>query len=140
LREQDIHRIVDVFNRQDESDPGFARLVGFDEIERNDFNLNLPRYIDSSQEEDVHGIAGDLQGGIPVADVEALSAYWAVCPDLKAALFRPQRDGYMDLAVDKAAIKATIHQHAQFAGFLTRMATHFDGWKTQVALELKALK
>lgn len=140
LREQDIHRIVDVFNRQDESEPRFARLVGFDEIERNDFNLNLPRYIDSSQVEDVQDIAGHLQGGIPLADVEALSAYWAVCPDLKAALFKPQRDGYVDLAVDKAAIQSTIHQHAQFAGFLTQMAVHLDGWKAQAAPELKALK
>ena len=154
LREQDIHRIVDVFNRQDESDPRFARLVGFDEIERNDFNLNLPRYIDSSQAADVQDIAGHLQGGIPVADVEALSAYWAVCPDLKAALFSPspreqgegarradegRRPGYVHLAVDKAAIKPTIRQHPQFAAFLAQMGGHFDAWRDRVAPKLKAV-
>lgn len=140
LREQDIHRIVDVFNRQDESDPRFARMVGLDEIEKNEFNLNLPRYIDSSQAEDLQDIAGHLQGGIPVADVEALSEYWAVCPDLKAALFKPQRAGYMDLAVDKAAIKTTIHQHPQFVAFLAGMTAHFDAWKAQAAASLKALE
>jgi type I restriction enzyme M protein len=140
LREQDIHRIVDVFNRQDDSDPRFARMVGFDEIEKNEFNLNLPRYIDSSDPEDVQDIAGHLQGGIPVADVEALSEYWAVCPALKAALFKPQRTGYMDLAVDQAAIKTTIHTHPQFTAFLAGMSAHFDTWKAQAATKLKALE
>ena len=140
LREQDIHRIVDVFNRQDDSNPRFARMVGLDEIEKNDFNLNLPRYIDSSQAEDLQDIAGHLQGGIPVSDVDALSDYWAVCPDLKAALFKPQRPGYMDLAVDKAAIKSTIHQHPQFTAFLAHMGAHFDAWKAQAAVTLKALE
>ena len=140
LREQDIHRIVDVFKRQDESDPRFARMVGLEEVEKNDFNLNLPRYIDSSQAEDRQDIEGHLKGGIPVADVDALSEYWAVCPDLKAALFKSLRAGYMELAVDKAAIKTTIHNHPQFMAFLDGMAAHFDAWKTQASIILKALE
>lgn len=139
LREQDIHRIVDSFNRQDESDPRYGRMVGLDEIEKNDFNLNLPRYIDSSTPEDIQDISGHLQGGIPVADVDALHAYWEVCPDLKAALFKPLRDGYVTLAVDKAALKQTILQHPQFAAFLGQMGQHFDAWRAQVAPKLKAL-
>lgn len=140
LREQDIHRIVDVFNRQDDSNPRFARMVGLDEIEKNEFNLNLPRYIDSSQAEDLQDIAGHLQGGIPVADVDALSAYWAVCPELKATLFAPQRPGYVDLAVGKALIKPTIYQHPEFTAFLAGMTTHFDAWKAKAAVSLKALE
>ena len=140
LREQDIHRIVDMFNRQDGSDPRFARMVGLDEIEKNEFNLNLPRYIDSSQAEDLQDIAGHLQGGIPEADVDALSAYWAVCPELKATLFAPQRPGYVDLAVSKALIKPTIHQHPEFTAFLAGMTTHFDAWKAKAAVSLKALE
>ena len=139
LREQDIHRIVDAFNRQDDSDPHYARLVGLDEIEKNDFNLNLPRYIDSSTPEDIQDIVGHLQGGIPVADVEALHVYWDVCPELKTALFKPLRDGYATLAVDKAGIKPAILQHPQFAGFLAQMGDHFDAWRARVAPKLKAL-
>lgn len=139
LREQDIHRIVDVFNRQDGSNPHFARMVGLAEIEKNDFNLNLPRYIDSAQAEDVQDITGHLQGGIPIADVEALHAYWDVCPQLKIALFKPLREGYATLAVDKAAIKTSIYQHPQFAGFLADMGKHFDAWRTKVAEKLKQL-
>ena len=71
--------------------------------------------------------------------MEALHAYWDVCPDLKTALFKPLRDGYATLAVDKAAIKPAILQHPQFAGFLAQMGEHFDAWRAQVAPKLKAL-
>ena len=140
LREQDIHRIVDVFNRQDDSNPRFARMVGFEEIEKHEFNLNLPRYIDSSQAEDLQDIAGHLQGGIPEADVDALSEYWAVCPALKDALFKPQRPGYLDLAVGKALVKPTIHQHPEFTAFLADMTAHFDTWKIKASETMKGLE
>ncbi|RQT03273.1 type I restriction-modification system subunit M [Burkholderia contaminans] len=139
LREQDIHRIVDVFSRQDESDPRYARMVGLAEIEKNDFNLNLPRYIDSGMAEDVQDIQGHLQGGIPLADVERLEDYWAVCPLLKNTLFKPLREGYVTLAVDKAAIKLTIFGHSEFSAYLTDMGQHFNAWRAQAVSKLKAL-
>jgi type I restriction enzyme M protein len=139
LRERDIHRIVDTFTQLDDSDPRYARMVGLDEIEKNDFNLNLPRYIDSSTPEDQQDIDAHLNGGIPEADVYALGRYWAVCPQLQAALFKPRRPGYVDLTVEPAAIKATIHQHAQFQAFTQAMNSHFDAWRTPVAQRLKTL-
>ncbi|MBI4995733.1 MAG: type I restriction-modification system subunit M [Rhodocyclales bacterium] len=139
LREQDLHKIVDVFTRQDGSDPKYARMVGFDEIEKNDFNLNLPRYIDSSQIEDKQDIEGHLKGGIPVADVEALAQYWKVCPKLKAALFRDNRPGYLDLAVEKAAIKGTIFDHSEFKAFIADIDAHFAKWRDKSAAVLKTL-
>ncbi|MFT4257643.1 MAG: class I SAM-dependent DNA methyltransferase [Pseudoxanthomonas sp.] len=138
LREQDIHRIVDVFAKAQDVD-GFARMVGFKEIEKNGWNLNLPRYIDSSVAEDVQDIAGHLQGGIPQADVDALQEYWDICPKLKTALFKPLRAGYAQLAVDKAAIKSTIYAHPQFSAFLAQMGGHFAAWRDAVAPKLKAL-
>jgi type I restriction enzyme M protein len=139
LRERDIHRIVDTFTQLDESDPRYARMVGLDEIEKNDFNLNLPRYIDSSTPEDQQDIDAHLNGGIPEADVQALGRYWAVCPQLQAALFKPRRPGYVDLTVEPAAIKATIHQHAEFQAFTQAMNEHFDAWRAPVAQRLKTL-
>ena len=139
LRDQDIHRIVDVFTRQAEI-PKYARMVGFAEIEKNEYNLNLPRYIDSQTAEDLQDIAGHLQGGIPVADVEALDRYWRVCPGLRPALFRANRPGYLDLAVDKAAIKTAIFEHGEFAAFMAGMSAHFAGWRTASAAALKALR
>ena len=139
LRAQDIHKIVDTFNRQTEL-PGYSRLVLFDEIERNDYNLNLPRYIDSQEEEDLQDIEGHLRGGIPVRDVDALERYWAVCPNLKAALFRENRPGYVDLAVEKADLKRAIYEHPEFATFIAAMNTHFAAWRDRSAAVLKELK
>ncbi|WP_018412182.1 type I restriction-modification system subunit M [Methyloversatilis thermotolerans] len=139
LRERDIHRIVDTFTSLDGSDPRYARMVGLDEIEKNDFNLNLPRYIDSSTPEDPQDIDAHLNGGIPEADVQALSRYWAVCPQLRAALFKPRRPGYLDLAVAPAAIKSTIHQHPEFQAFTAAMNAHFDQWRASAVKRLKSL-
>jgi type I restriction enzyme M protein len=137
LRDCDIHKIVDVFNRFDDSDPSYARMVGLSEIEKNECNLNLPRYIDSSEQEDKQDIAGHLQGGIPQADVEALHAYWDVCPDLKTTLFKPKRPGYLDLVVDKQTIKPTIYEHAEFAHFIERMNELFAEWREHTSAALK---
>jgi len=138
LRAQDIHKIVDVYTcRRDV--PRYARMVGIDEIERNDFNLNLPRYIDSQQPEDLQDIAGHLQGGIPAADLDALAPYWSVCPQLRQILFSPNRPGYLDLAVEKSAIKTAIYAHPEFTAFIAGMQTHFAAWQAQSAAALKAL-
>lgn len=139
LRSQDIHRIVDTFNKQIE-EPNYAKMVSLAEIEKNEYNLNLPRYIDSGQTEDLQDIAGHLQGGIPQADVDALKSYWDVCPRLKQTLFKPNRPGYLDLAVEKGAIKTAIYQHPEFAAFIAGMNAHFGAWRKKSAANLKALQ
>ncbi|MGE0874817.1 MAG: N-6 DNA methylase [Burkholderiales bacterium] len=139
LRAMDIHRIVDTFSKAVDV-PKYARMVPFAEIEKNEFNLNLPRYIDSQTPEDLQDIAGHLQGGIPVADIDALQRYWAVCPKLRNALFKKRRPGYLDLAVDKAVIKPAIYEHPEFADFIAGMNAHFDAWRRKSAAVLKALK
>ncbi len=139
LRAMDIHKIVDTFTKQLDV-PKYARMVPFAEIEKNEFNLNLPRYIDSQTPEDRQDIEGHLKGGIPVADVEALAPYWAICPKLKTVLFRKNRPGYLDLSVEKSAIKPTIYEHAEFAAFITDMNNHFAAWRTKATKTLRALK
>jgi type I restriction enzyme M protein len=139
LRAQDIHRVVDTFIKGADV-PKYARLVPFDEIEKNDFNLNLPRYIDSRESEDLQDIDGHLHGGIPQRDVDALASYWAVCPELRSTLFVSERKNYVSLAVDKTAIKASIHQHPQFIAFVDGMNRHFAAWRARTATLLKQLK
>jgi type I restriction enzyme M protein len=139
LRAQDIHKIVDVFTKQFDF-PKYSRLIPVAEIEKNEFNLNLPRYIDSSAAEDLQDIAGHLQGGIPSRDIDALECYWAVCPGLKQTLFAPNRPGYFNLAVHKAAIKTTIYEHPEFAAFISDMNTHFNTWREKSTALLKALQ
>jgi type I restriction enzyme M protein len=139
LRAQDLHRIVDVFTKQLEV-PKYARMVPVDEIENNDFNLNLPRYIDSQQAEDLQDIEGHLRGGIPVRDVDALKPYWSVCPKLRKSLFKPNRPGYVDLAVEKSDIKSAIYGHPEFTAFIAGMNEYFDLWRRRTAKLLRQLK
>jgi type I restriction enzyme M protein len=135
----DIHKIVDVFNKRLDV-PKYARMVPLAEIEHNEFNLNLPRYIDSQTPEDLQDIAGHLQGGIPAADVDALQRYWAVCPQLRHTLFKAGRPGYVDLAVEKSAIKSAIYEHPEFTTFIAGMNAHFAAWRQTSVGTLKALQ
>ena len=138
LRSQDIHKMVDAFTRQIDL-PGYARMVPLAEIEKNDFNLNLPRYIDSQETEDLQDIEGHLKGGIPERDVDALQEYWAVCPTLRKSLFKKMRRGYLDLKVEKNAIKTAIYEHPEFTTFIHQMNRHFAVWRKKNSKKLKAL-
>ena len=131
LRDQDIHRIVDTFRRQDGSDPRYARMVPIEEIAdpKNDFNLNLPRYIDSSEPEDIQDIDGHLRGGIPDRDLDALGSYWKVMPALRAALFEPLRPGYSQLKTPLAEVKPAILSHPEFVAFNEDATKLFEAWK-----------
>ena len=139
LRAMDIHKIVDVFNKRLDV-PKYSRMVGFAEIEKNGFNLNLPRYIDSQRAEDIQDIEGHLRGGIPAADIDALERYWAVCPQLRQTLFKDNRPGYLDLAVEKPAIKPAIYGHPEFVAFTTGMNALFAKWRKRVGAKLKSLQ
>lgn len=139
LRAQDIHKMVDVFNKRLEVEK-YARMVSVEEIERNEFNLNLPRYIDSQQAEDLQDIAGHLQGGIPEADVEALHPYWDVCPSLKSSLMRALRPGYYAVQTQNlASVQSAIYEHPEFAAFIADMNSHFETWKKKSRASLSAL-
>ena len=139
LRAMDIHKIVDVWTKQIEL-PKFSRMVSVDEIEKNDFNLNLPRYIDSQQAEDLQDIEAHLKGGIPVADVDALHDYWQICPQLRQTLFNEKRPNYVALAVEKSAIKSAIYEHSEFVTFIESMNAVFSAWETSSFALLKSLE
>ena len=124
LRSQDIHRIVDVFNKQTEVE-GYSRVVPLAEIasEANDYNLNLSRYIDSSEPEDVQDLHAHLHGGIPDRDLDALVSCWEAFPSLRGALFKPNRAGYSDLTVEVSTVQQLILDSTEFqesSGEVTR--------------------
>ncbi|MCC7098128.1 MAG: SAM-dependent DNA methyltransferase, partial [Rubrivivax sp.] len=131
LREQDIHRIVDTFRKQDESEPRYARMVPLAEIAdaKNDYNLNLPRYIDSSDPEDLQDIDGHLRGGIPERDLDALGDYWQAMPALRAALFSTLRPGYASPTLPLAEVKPAILGHAEFSAFEEQVQRLFERWR-----------
>ncbi|HWT00043.1 MAG TPA: N-6 DNA methylase [Pyrinomonadaceae bacterium] len=138
LREQDIHRIVDTFVRE-AHEPRYSRLVLLEEIAdpKNAYNLNLPRYIDSTEPEDVQDIDGHLRGGIPARDLDALKDYWKVIPGVRVALFQPMRPGYYQLATEHTQIKPTIFGHAEFAAFNERVTQLFAEWREATTPRLK---
>lgn len=130
LRERDIHKIVDAFTRQ-ETTPGYSRLVPFDEITGNGFNLNIPRYIDGSDPEDLQDITAHLHGGVPERDIDALGEFWAVMPTLRATLFGPNpRKDYADPLVAPDKVRATIRNHPDFAAFREQVTDILNGWIT----------
>jgi len=133
LRSQDIHKIVDVFTKQLELSR-YSRMVPLSEIASNDYNLNIPRYIDSSEPEDLHDLSAHLQGGIPNRDIDALARYWQVFPSIRASLFEPAREGYSKALVKASEVKGTILNHAEFKTFATESLQHFHAWSEAIAL------
>lgn len=130
LRAQDIHRIVDTYNRKADV-PRYSRMVPVAEISdaKNDFNLNLPRYIDSTEPEDIQDINGHLRGGIPERDIDALERYWQVFPGVRAALFQPADwTGYEKLLIPSSEIKTTIFSHPEFTAFNETITKLFRKW------------
>ncbi len=134
LRAQDIHKIVDAFNREQKISR-FSRLVPLSEIASNDYNLNIPRYIDSSDPEDLHDLSGHLAGGIPNRDIDALDAYWQVFPTLRQELFEPARPGYKNAKVEAGKVKSTILAHPEFAAFRAGALIPFESWFAGCLLE-----
>lgn len=140
LRSMDIYRIVEVFNQQIEVEK-YSRMVSFTEIEENEYNLNIPRYIDSQEAEDIQDIEAHLLGGIPNADIEALEDYWEVFPTLKSFLFiQTARENYADLKISKDEIRQTIFGHPEFKAFTREMQTVFNEWKRQSTQKLKRME
>ncbi len=140
LREQDIHRIVDVFTRQTDAHR-YARMVPFDEIAdpKNDFNLNLPRYIDATEPEDIQDIDGHIRGGIPESDLDALESYWNVLPRVRALLFESAgRPGYARLKLPLAEVKPAILGHSEFAAFQQKATLAFAEWRKATTTSLTA--
>jgi type I restriction enzyme M protein len=137
LREQDIHKIVDVFNKHT-TVPKYARMVSYTEIEENEYNLNIPRYIDSQADEDIQDIEAHLLGGIPNKDIDDLADYWAVYPSLKSSLFtNSERDNYSQLTVSPENIKKTIFEHPEFINYSQALEAIFKTWEDNNLQTLK---
>lgn len=129
LRSQDIHKIVDVFNRQIEVER-YSRMVPLHEIvdPKNDYNLNIPRYIDSSEPEDIQDLHAHLHGGIPNRDLDMLGGYWEAFPSLRTTLFKPNRRAYSDLAIGVAEVQQTILDSDEFQKFAAGVRVQVNDW------------
>lgn len=128
LRSQDVHKIVDTFNKSLEIKK-YSKMVTYSDIEANEYNLNIPRYIDSSNEEDIQDLYAHLNGGIPNNDIENLKEYWSVFEALRAELFEPSnKDGYSNAKVESNEIKSFILNHDEFKAFRSDVFELYRSW------------
>ena len=138
LRPRDMHKIIDAYLRQGDTER-FARMVSLSEIAdpKNDYNLNIPRYIDSSEPEDIQDLRAHLQGGIPNRDLDDLQLYWEAFPGLRDELFKPLREGYSELTIGKADIEATVLGFSQYPVISSSTTELVKSWwqENRAALE-----
>jgi len=141
LRAQDIHKIVDAFTKQTEI-PKFSRMVPLAEISdpKNEYSLNIPRYIDSTEPEDLQDIEGHLRGGIPNNDIDALERYWTVFPSVRAQLFESTgHRGYWRLRLPVTDVKTAIFGHPEFTMFNESVTALFGKWQKGTRECLKSI-
>lgn len=137
LREQDIKRIVDTWNAR-QNVPHYARFVPIEEIrDKNDYNLNIPRYVSAPDTEVQQDIDAHLHGGIPAHDIEQLEHYWDACPSLRDALFSPmpEREGYFSVVENPSE---AIEKDLSFKEQKERYAQAIEEWESQVLPEMEA--
>jgi type I restriction enzyme M protein len=141
LRSRDIHKIVDVFTKQLEI-PKYSRMVPHTEIydEKNDYNLNMSRYLDSNEEEDKHDINAHLNGDIPKNDIDSLEEYWKIYPSLKKEIFSTGRKGYYKTNIEEEKIKPLIFSHKEFVEYSKKIEAVFEEWKNKNIELLKIIK
>ncbi|MCD8389773.1 MAG: type I restriction-modification system subunit M [Oscillospiraceae bacterium] len=123
LRACDIKKIVDVVTAR-ATVSKFSKLVTRDEIRANDYNLNIPRYVDSSEKAESWDIYSSMFGGIPESELSDLQEYWAAFPHLKEALFRPLNSGYC--ALQAPDLKEAVQSHPDVTAFIASYAAAFD--------------
>lgn len=138
LREQDIKRIVDAWDAQQPIDH-YCRLAKWDEIERNDYNLNIPRYIQPKDTEILHDIEAHLHGGLPAHDVDGMQTYWNACPSLKVSLFNIEANGYYNLKPAKADIAQSIEKDPSYVSQNERFSALLNEWKAEIMPLMKAV-
>ena len=138
LRPRDMHKIVDAYLRHGDVER-FSRMVPLSEIAdpKNDYNLNIPRYIDSSEPEDIQDLRAHLQGGIPNRDLDDLQLFWDAFPGLRDELFKPLREGYSELTIDKADIESTVLGFSQYPIISSSTTELVQAWweENRAALE-----
>lgn len=133
LRECDIFRIVETYENELEDDPTYSRKVPISEIvDKNDCNLNLSRYLQNPNVEDIQDIDGHLRGGIPVRDIDSLGRYWQSFPGLRAKLFEPLRDGYMKLRIDETQLLETVEQDGAYLAYRSRIDEAYHAWMANI--------
>lgn len=133
LRASDIKKIVDVVSSRISVEK-FSKVVSRDEIRANDYNLNIPRYVDSSEKPESWDIYASMFGSIPVSEIDELRNYWTAFPGLKETLFSFRNASYADLYVED--VKKSVSEHADVRTFTQNYIAAFNGFDEYLRREL----
>ena len=134
----DIRRITDTWIARKSDDPAFARAVPRDEIRKNGYNLNIPRYVESAEKPETWDISATMFGGLPKSEIDAHAAYWSAFPSLKDALFKATKTAYTTLNADPEKLIAENQDVQKFGLSLAKRFNDFpvelnerlvEGWK-----------
>ena len=143
LQASDIKRLTDAVIRR-ETRPKYSKVVSKETIRKNGYNLNIPRYVDSSEDAESWDLHATMLGGIPEVEINALGAYWDAFPELRDALFDGASDGYAALAIASGDVKQTIENHPQVQAFVAGYGRTFDGFdaylKTELITQMQTVK
>lgn len=133
LRASDIKRIVDVVTKRENVEK-YSRAVSRDEIRQNDYNLNIPRYVDSSEEAESWDIFASMFGGLPISEIDKLEDYWRAFPSLRKELFENTSSEYCRLTATD--VKKAILEHSDVKRFQQQYASAFDDFDSYLYEEL----
>ena len=134
LRACDVKKIADTY-RERKTIPGYSREVSRDEIRQNEYNLNIPRYVDSSEAAEKYDIYSTMFGGIPNTEIADLRAYWEAFPSLQAEVFQPMQERpYSTVKVDNIVEAIKANSHVQ--GFKARFSAAFADFKVMLTQRL----
>ena len=133
LRASDIKRIADTVNKRI-SIENFSKVVSREEIRSNDYNLNIPRYVDSSEAAESWDIYASMFGGIPISEIDVLSEFWSAFPELKKALFTASDVPYVNVVTDD--IKGLVKNHDDVAAFEKAFENSFESFSSFLKNEL----
>lgn len=135
LRASDIKKIVDVVTTRQSVDK-FSRVVSRDEIRSNDYNLNIPRYVDSSEDAESWDIYASMFGGIPMAEIDKLERYWQAFPNLKNSILQKTSPAYYKLACKD--VKKAVKEHTdiqRFTGNFKALFSDFDSYLNEQLID-----
>ncbi|MBY8299144.1 type I restriction-modification system subunit M [Vibrio fluvialis] len=135
LQASDIKRIVDVVINRESIDK-FSQVVSKETLRSNGYNLNIPRYVDSSAAAESWDLHATMLGGIPNREIDELNAYWIAFPQLRSALFAAKSSAYSELAIAKDAVNTSISSHPQVVEFIATYKQAFAGFDDDLNTKL----
>ncbi|MEK2009153.1 type I restriction-modification system subunit M [Vibrio parahaemolyticus] len=135
LQASDIKRIVDVVINRESIDK-FSQVVSKETLRSNGYNLNIPRYVDSSAAAESWDLHATMLGGIPNSEIDELNSYWLAFPQLRSALFSAKSSAYSELAIAKDAVNTSISSHPQVVEFIATYKQAFAGFDDDLNTKL----